>query len=191
LYIKGALMKILKNKYFILWMIGLFAIVCLCLYFNLEVKIIASAISAYAVSISLVLNAYSIFEKTRADKFNLTMQLLSKWDEKHFIEARDYTREQQNIKEKKGDEEILKEIKEKPELKRSIIMMMNYFETLQTFIENNRIDEGIIMEHFAHMLKDILERYDCYLNSDDFKKNNPLGLKKLIKLKNRCNTYIS
>lgn len=34
--------------------------------------------------------------------------------------------------------------------------MMNYFETLQTFIENNRIDEGIIMEHFAHMLKDIL-----------------------------------
>ncbi|EAI0762897.1 hypothetical protein LG032_001906 [Campylobacter jejuni] len=184
-------MKILKNKYFILWMIGLFAIVCLCLYFNLEVKIIASAISAYAVSISLVLNAYSIFEKTRADKFNLTMQLLSKWDEKHFIEARDYTREQQNIKEKKGDEEILKEIKEKPELKRSIIMMMNYFETLQTFIENNRIDEGIIMEHFAHMLKDILERYDCYLNSDDFKKNNPLGLKKLIKLKNRCNTYIS
>ncbi|HEG6928688.1 TPA: hypothetical protein SE967_001663 [Campylobacter jejuni] len=94
-------MKILKNKYFILWMIGLFAIVCLCLYFNLEVKIIASAISAYAVSISLVLNAYSIFEKTRADKFNLTMQLLSKWDEKHFIEARDYTREQRNIKEKK------------------------------------------------------------------------------------------
>ncbi|EAJ5037399.1 hypothetical protein ACNSEG_001510 [Campylobacter jejuni] len=82
-------------------MIGFFAIVCLCLYFNLEVKIIASAISAYAVSISLVLNAYSIFEKTRADKFNLTMQLLSKWDEKHFIEARDYTREQQNIKEKK------------------------------------------------------------------------------------------
>ncbi|EAH4585580.1 hypothetical protein CIB59_00005 [Campylobacter jejuni] len=70
-------------------------------------------------------------------------------------------------------------------------MMMNYFETLQTFIENNRIDEGIIMEHFAHMLKDILERYDCYLNSDDFKKNNPWGLKKLIKLKNRCNTYIS
>ncbi|WP_430746878.1 DUF4760 domain-containing protein, partial [Campylobacter jejuni] len=43
---------------------------------------------------------------------------------------------------------MLKEIKEKPELKRSIIMMMNYFETLQTFIENNRIDEGIIMEHF-------------------------------------------
>lgn len=36
-------MKILKNKYFILWMIGFFAIVCLCLYFNLEVKIIASA----------------------------------------------------------------------------------------------------------------------------------------------------
>ncbi|MGQ2880592.1 DUF4760 domain-containing protein [Campylobacter coli] len=95
------------------------------------------------------------------------------------------------MKRKKGNEEILKEIKEKPELKRSIIMMMNYFETLQTFIENNRIDEGIIMEHFAHMLKDILERYDCYLNSDDFKKNNPLGLKKLIKLKNRCNTYIS
>ncbi|ELY7261440.1 hypothetical protein SNU29_001587 [Campylobacter jejuni] len=56
---------------------------------------------------------------------------------------------------------------------------MNYFETLQTFIENNRIDEGIIMEHFAHMLKDILERYDCYLNSDDFKKIIPWGLKNL------------
>ena len=57
--------------------------------------------------------------------------------------------------------------------------MMNYFETLQTFIENNRIDEGIIMEHFAHMLKDILERYDCYLNSNELKKIIPWGLKNL------------
>ena len=94
-------MKILKNKYFILWMIGIFIIVYLCLYFNLETKIIVSAISVYVVSSSLVLNAYSIFEKTKVDKFNSTMQLLFKWDEKHFIEARDYTRKQQNIKEKK------------------------------------------------------------------------------------------
>ncbi|HFQ6675276.1 TPA: hypothetical protein ACGUAR_000817 [Campylobacter jejuni] len=68
------------------------------------------------------------------------MQLLSKWDEKHFIEARDYTREQQNIKYEKGDEEILKKIKDKnnPELERSIIMMMNYFEILQTFLKTIR-----------------------------------------------------
>ncbi|EAH6869670.1 hypothetical protein EJ753_08000 [Campylobacter lari] len=189
-------MKTLKNKYFILflWTIGLFIAIFLCFVYidDLEsrIKAIVSAVSAYVVSSSLVLNAYSIFEKTRADKFNSTMQLLSKWDEKHFIEARDYTRKQQNIKEKKGDEEILKEIKEKLELERSIIMMMNYFEILQTFFENNKIDENIIMEHFAHMIKNIIGRYDCYLNSDDFKKNNPLGFQKLMALKNRCDIYI-
>ncbi|WP_270991328.1 hypothetical protein [Campylobacter upsaliensis] len=100
-------MKTLKNKYFILflWIIGLFIAIFLCFVYidDLEsrIKAIVSAVSAYVVSSSLVLNAYSIFEKTRADKFNSTMQLLSKWDEKHFIEARDYTRKQQNIKEKK------------------------------------------------------------------------------------------
>ncbi|HHY1341542.1 TPA: DUF4760 domain-containing protein, partial [Campylobacter jejuni] len=179
-----------------LCIIGFLIAVYLCFVFisDLEsrIKAIISIVSAYVVSGSLVLNACSIFEKTRADKFNLTMQLLSKWDEKHFIEARDYTREQQNIKYEKGDEEILKKIKDKnnPELERSIIMMMNYFEILQTFFENNKIDENIIMEHFAHMIKNIIGRYDCYLNSDDFKKNNPLGLKKLMALKNRCDIYI-
>ncbi|MCR8698510.1 hypothetical protein CAMP5118_06595 [Campylobacter sp. LMG 7929] len=188
-------MKILKNKYFILflWTIGFFIAIYLCFIYvdDLEsrIKAIVSVVSAYVISSSLALNAYSIFEKTRVDKFNSTMQLLSKWDEKHFIKARDYTRKQQNIKKEKGDKAILKKIRKNSKLQRSIIMMMNYFETLQTSIENNRLDEDIIMEHFAYMIKDILERYDCYLNSNDFKKNNPLGLQKLLKLRNRCIIY--
>ncbi|MCW1343073.1 hypothetical protein OLP57_09830 [Campylobacter jejuni] len=176
----------------LLWLIGLFAIVYFIYTSDSEskIKIIVSAVSAYAVSSSLLLNAYSIFEKTRADKFNLTLQILSKWDEKHFIEARDDTRKQQNIKEKKGDKEILEEIKNRPELERSIIMMMNYFEMLQTSIEDNRLNENIIMEHFAYMISDILTRYNCFLESDKFKKINPLGFKKLKALKNKCEYYI-
>lgn len=188
-------MKTLANKWFIivlLWLLGLVLIIWLIyIYSDSEsiVENIVSAVSAYAVSTTLMLNAYSVFQKIEADKFNLTMQIISKWDDEHFMKARDYTRQQQNIKEKIGNEAILKEIEEKPKLKKSIIMMMDFFETLETFLENNGLDKHIIMEHFAYMIKDILDRYDCYLKSDSFKKNNPLGFRKLSKLKNMCEHY--
>ncbi|HEA8245346.1 TPA: DUF4760 domain-containing protein [Campylobacter coli] len=191
-------MKLLKNWYFVLWLIGFFAIVCLCLYFNLEIKTIAYIISAYAVSCSLVLNAYSIFEKTRADfektkvdKFNLTIQMILKWDEKHFIEARDYTRKQHGIQNKLGKEEITREIENNLKLERSVRMMLNYFEVLQTLIQNNSVDEDIIMEHFAHLMVEVMrDRYDDYINKK-IKPINPLGAEKLELLKMECENYVN
>lgn len=46
----------------------------------------------------------------------------------------------------------------------------------------------MIMEHFAHMINDILKRYKCFIN--DRKQRNPLGNKLIQSLKKRTRDYI-
>ena len=131
------MLNYIKNKKY--WIIGWFIIallIALTLWFSLEsleerIKAIVSSISAFAVSISLLINAYYIFARSQERKFELTFQIINKWDDEHFMQARDYTRQQQDISKEKGENEILQTIQDKPELKRSVILMLDYFEVIE------------------------------------------------------------
>lgn len=61
--------------------------------------------------------------------------MISKWDDEQFMQARDYTRQQQDISKDKGENEILKSIRSNSELERSIILMLNYFETIESVLQ--------------------------------------------------------
>lgn len=50
-------------------------------------------------------------------------------------------------------------------------------------------DEDIIMRHFAHMINDILKRYDCFINKQE--QRNPSGNKLIQSLKVRTEHYIN
>lgn len=153
-----------------------------------RIKAIVSSISAFTVSTTLLINAYYIFARSEERKFELTFQIISKWDDEHFMQARDYTRQQQDIGEDKGQKEILESINKDSELKRSIILMLNYFEVIESVLRKNMADKDIIMRHFAHMINDILKRYDCFVNCN--KEKNPLGNKLLQNLKSRTENYV-
>lgn len=135
------MLNYIKNKKY--WIIGWFIIallIALTLWFSLEsleerIKAIVSSISAFAVSISLLINAYYIFARSQERKFELTFQIINKWDDEHFMQARDYTRQQQDISKEKGENEILQTIQDKPELKRSVILMLDYFEVIESVLQ--------------------------------------------------------
>lgn len=186
---------------FLVWL--LIAIAIGCLVWNIseepsdKIKNVIASISAFAVSSALLLNAVSIFQQSEMSfqqgqikKFDETFVLISKWDDEHFLKARDYTRKQQDIHKDVGTQQILKEINNNEDLKRSIVMMTNYFELIETSIQNDRIYENIIMEHFAHLLKDIIDRYECFLKYQKDKGINPIGYEKLILLKKRAENFI-
>lgn len=189
------MLNYIKNKKY--WIIGWFIIallIALTLWFSLEsleerIKAIVSSISAFAVSISLLINAYYIFARSQERKFELTFQIINKWDDEHFMQARDYTRQQQDISKEKGENEILQTIQDKPELKRSVILMLDYFEVIESVLQKNMADEDIIMRHFAHMINDILKRYDCFINKQE--QRNPSGNKLIQSLKVRTEHYIN
>ena len=105
------------------------------------------------------------------------------------MQARDYTRQQQDISKEKGENEILQTIQDKPELKRSVILMLDYFEVIESVLQKNMADEDIIMRHFAHMINDILKRYDCFINKQE--QRNPSGNKLIQSLKVRTEHYIN
>lgn len=186
------------------WKVCLICLICLiwlliaiaigCLVWNIseepsdKIKNVVSLISAFAVSSTLLLNAVSIFQQGQIKKLDETFALISKWDDEHFLKARDLTRDQQGVHQKLSEQEILDKINEDNELKRSIIMMTNYFELIETSIQKDRIYENIIMVHFAHLLKDIIDRYKCFLEQE--KDVNPIGYKNLISLKKRAEDFI-
>lgn len=169
-----------------------------------KIKNVIASISALAVSSALLLNAVSIFQQAvsifqqsemsfqqgQIKKFDETFALISKWGDEHFLKARDHTRKQQDIHKDAGTQQILDEINnsDNEDLKRSIIMMMDYFELIETSIQNDRIYENIIMEHFAHLLKDIIDRYECFLEQE--KDVNPIGYKNLMSLKKKAEDFI-
>ena len=185
-----------SKKCWIGWIVWWFIIAVLivstlwCSLESLEerIKAIVSSISAFAVSTTLLINSYYIFARSEERKFELTFQIIRKWDDEHFMQARDYTRQQQDIGEDKGQKEILESINKDSELKRSIILMLNYFEVIESVLRKNMADEDIIMRHFAHMINDILKRYDCFVNCN--KEKNPLGNKLLQNLKSRTENYV-
>lgn len=185
-----------RSKWFIIGLLSIFflslAIFYICSYIenNTErIKAIISVFSAYAVSGSLLLNAYSIFSQIKENKLSRTFQTLDRWDDSHFMDARDNTRQHQDAQQQKSQEQITQEIEGDEDLKRSVNMVLNYFEGIEDLIRHKMIDEDIVMEHFAHMIKDILDRYKGYLNKKSIR--NPLGIKMLIKLHKRVDKYIS
>lgn len=152
-----------------------------------RIKAIISVFSTFAVSGSLLLNAYSIYCQIEEKKMDRTFDMINKWDDQHFMDARDNTRKHQNAQKQKGQEQITQEIESNEDLKRSVIMVLNYFETIENLIQHKRIDEEIIMKHFAYMLKDMLDRYQDYLDCNEDK--NPFGTKMLKHLRKRADKY--
>ncbi|MCW1359928.1 hypothetical protein [Campylobacter sp. CCS1377] len=105
-------------------------------------------------------------------------ELISKWDDPHFLIARDKTREiKEKLKYKKGydEQEIISEIKYNQDLKRSVILVLNYFQTIEFMIKNNMVATYEIKFHLGGVIVEILERFKFIF------KQNSLTIKKLRK----------
>jgi quinol monooxygenase YgiN len=66
-------------------------------------------------------------EGFRRQKVENTFRLIEKWDDKALLEARSYSRAFKDREKQLSPEQLLSEIKEKPQLRQSVVLIFNYF----------------------------------------------------------------
>lgn len=158
-------------------------------------EFIAWTVSAYGVLFSAVITSFNLLdaetqrkvdrqeaernmvEQRTFDKKCRAFGYTDKFDSQPMKEARDITRELKENSSSISEDELVKRIEISPEdseeervakrnLKRSVIMMFNFFEEMYLAVINDVIDRDIIMQTFAEMFVDLYKRFSPWLEND-------------------------
>lgn len=146
-------------------------------------KTVFLCLGGLGVILPLYLNATNIILGRESEKIERTFDLLSKWDDPHFLKARGYTRKIKKKISSISADELIKELEEggnekDPELEQSVILVANYFEHVRFSIEQNRIDVPVFKASLGPVIVDIIDRFRPYFN-----KQGDALIKDLDKLK--------
>lgn len=121
-------------------------------------------------------------EQFRRNEIENTMKIIERWDDKHFLEARKFTRKLKDQHATLSPEQLKKEINENPDLRQSVILIFNYFDYIRLSIINKRIDAKVIVSQFGEVFHDMHDRFSPWLK--DQPKDYQADLKILVKLFN-------
>lgn len=141
-------------------------------------KIFFLCLGGGGVITSTFFTAANMFLQRQANIIENTFNLLSRWDDKHYLDARKFTREIKDNKKNISDNELIQKINENEDLKQSVILVMNYLEHVRFSLKTNRIDKKIFYNSLGITLIDIAERFKPYAESVN--KQNSTDLEELI-----------
>ena len=129
------------------------------------VKIIFLALGGLGVVLPTYINAFNAIESRATDKLENTFRLLEKWDDPLMFGARKFTRELKAQKASLSDNDLVLKIDGDPELKQSVILLLNYFDQIRVSEETKRIDVkllnkslGIVMQDYHHRFRPYVEK---------------------------------
>lgn len=128
-------------------------------------KTIFLCLGGLGVILPLYINAINTIEGRESTKIENTFSLITKWDDPHLFAARKLTRDIKDKRSSISDDDLVKQIKENPELRQSVILVINYFELVRFSILNNRIDNGQFSASVGPVIIDIIHRFRPFFKS--------------------------
>ncbi|EZP41412.1 DUF4760 domain-containing protein [Janthinobacterium lividum] len=121
-------------------------------------KIIFLSIGGLGVILPTYINSINTIEERATQKIENTFRLLEKWDDPMIFAARKFTRNLKDEKDSLSDIDLILRINNDDDLKRSIILMVNYFEQIRISEKTKRIDCALFNESIGAIMKDFHSR---------------------------------
>ncbi|MFT5836418.1 MAG: hypothetical protein ACI9RG_001324 [Sulfurimonas sp.] len=136
------------------------------------INIFLLMLGGYGVVFSIIHNTESIIENNKQmkekmdiDKIENTFQLLRAWDDEHLFKARKFTREIGDMRDSISNEDLIKKIDSDPELRQSVILVLNYIENIRVSINYSRIDTEIFKKSLGPATINIINRFEPYIRT--------------------------
>lgn len=121
-------------------------------------KIVLLCIGGLSVILPAYTNSINMIEARATQRIENTFRLLEKWDDPMIFSAREFTRKLKEKKQTLSDIELIKSINEDHDLKKSIILTVNYFEQIRVSEKTKRIDCALFNESLGAIMKDFHSR---------------------------------
>ena len=174
---------IYKNKTF--WVLALFW-TAVCFWTGWEsyagnqsiLESIQSFVAPFSAGFGVLIPMFTAAINSENDrKFKVienTYQLIAKYDDPHFAEARKFTRK---VKKEDGiisSEYLMRQIENNEELEHSIILILNYIENSYMAIESGRVDKEIFKRYLGEVIYGFINRFDNYIKKYSLKKDQEI-----------------
>ena len=151
------------------------------------IKIVFIMLGGLGVILPTYLNVWQSLEtaellkdQTRRGKIENTFSLIQQWDDASLFAARKFTREMKEQHSSLSPDQLKAKIDQTPELKQSIILVFNYFDSVRVSIENDRVEASVIGRSLGGVFHDMHERFKPWIRDQD--KEYRDDLEKLSKL---------
>lgn len=135
-------------------------------------------LSTYFSAVSIYFSSKNIILQRKLNIIENTFELLSRWDDPHYLDARKWTRKAKEEKPDTSDNDLINKIKENEELKQSVVLVLNYLEHVRFSLETDRIDRKLFKRALGETLVDIAKRFEPYAKT--LGQQNIEDLKELI-----------
>ncbi len=152
-----------------------------------SLKIIFIMLGGLGVILPTYLNVWQSLEtarlledQTKRNIIENTFRLLEKWDDTSLFEARKFTRELKDNQNNLSPDQLKQWIKDKPELRQSVIILFNCFDLIRISIEQDRIDEGIIKDAIGEVFLDMYGRFKPWIKEQS--QSSQKDTEKLVNL---------
>jgi len=142
------------------------------------------SINLFAVVIATNINLIGSLQRVSLNKIDNSFKYIERWDGSLILEARKYTRELLASADETAQNKILQEIRDKPELKSSIVTVFNFWQEMYLSIEHGRVDETILKRGFSEAYKKFYSTFKCW-REEHIKKVDQKGYVDLESLHKR------
>jgi len=119
-------------------------------------------------------------DQVKRNRVENTFSLIQEWDDASLFAARKFTREMKEQHSSLSPDQLKDKINRTPELKQSIILVFNYFDSVRVSIENDRVEATVIGRSLGGVFHDIYDRFKPWIR--DQEKEYQDDLEKLSKL---------
>jgi len=127
------------------------------------VKIIFLSLGGLGVILPTYISAFNTIESRSTTVLENTFRLIEKWDDPLMFEARKFTREMKARKSSLSDDQLVAEIEGNPELKQSIILVLNYFDQIRISEETGRVNIALLNRSLGSVMQDYHHRFRPYV----------------------------
>ena len=135
------------------------------------IKMIFVMMGGFGVFVATYFYAFNSLEasktaeaRLRFDIIEYTYSLIKEWDDPSLLAARRYSREIKAKHRELSANDLIKEIDSTPELKESIVLLINYFEQMRVSINTARVDNRVLADSMKPTFLDIFERFKPYIS---------------------------
>ena len=163
-----------------LWIIsaiGLYA-------YSKDVQTLFLSINCFAVVIATTINLISTLQNQHTRKVDKTYKFAKMWDATLMTEARTYTRQILDQSKKKTDEDILADLRNDTELRKSVVSVFNFFQTMYMSIQSRSVNEDVLKRGFSSPYIRFFNTFRVW-REEHIKKVDPNGYQDLHSLYNR------
>ena len=161
-------MNIIKDLTF--WVIVIIWIALIFIFYFYAKTPLLETITACITGFGVLIPLYCFAKNAKDDRdFKIienTYALLSRWDDSHFAEARKFTRKIAKDNDKMSNNDKLAEIDKNENLKHSIILVLNYIQSIYMSIETKRVKEDIVKKYLDQAIVSIIDRFQCFIDRD-------------------------